>query len=314
MVNGKQLLSRLVNRDARFATHREYSHQWTTVLRLLPPLLTEVDADRTESISWAPIIGKLLVLLSHIVSGGVYPQRKSRRRRVEHNDNYMYHSDSDSDDRVNQQTQGDDLTASQQFNFSYTNNNTQMAADSQMTLDPDATFDLDATQPDPTNERDGHPKRINEGDNSFISSGNRTTTTTTTDSVLAGVDSLSDPSGLLQKQDSSLVDPLQHPSQSSSLYPSTWNGSTVISTSNTDSGCLEWENALSAAKIIIDLIEKKGAKRIIDKYEEEQKKNSTDLANVEGKMRGWGSYQEKDNNNLPLISSTCFIRSLGHLS
>jgi hypothetical protein len=204
----------------------------------------------------------------------------------------LYHSDSDSDDRVNQQTQGDDLTASQQFNFSYTNNNTQMAADSQMTLDPDATFDLDATQPDPNNERDDPPKRINEGDNSFISGGNRTTTTATTDAVTAGGDPLSDPSGLLQKQDSSLIDPLQHPSQSSSLYPSTWNGSTVISTSNMDSGCLEWENALSAAKIIIDLIEKKGAKRIIDKYEEEQKKNSTDLAlNVEGKMRG--SYQVK---------------------
>lgn len=294
MVKGKQLLSRLVNRDARFALHREYSHQWTTILRLLPSLLMEMDSDRTENISWAPIISKLLVILSHIVSVGVYPQRKSRRQRVEHNDNYMYHSDSDSDDRMNQQTQGDDFTASQQFNFSYTNNNTQMAADSQMTVDPDATFDLDATQPDPSNERDDDPKSVNEADNSFISGGNRTTTATT-HSVAAGGDPLAGPTSLLQRQDSSLVDPLQHPSQSSSLYPSTWNGSTITSPLHMDSSCLEWENALSAAKIIIDLIEKKGAKRIIEKYEEEQKKNPADLPllEVEGKMRGTALLQGK---------------------
>ncbi|KAI8336319.1 hypothetical protein BC941DRAFT_503214 [Chlamydoabsidia padenii] len=285
LVDGKLFLARLVNRDIRFATRREYSYQWSCILRFLPSLLKEVDADCKENNSWGPILIKLLVLLSHIVSVGLYPQRKSTRQRVGHQygNSYMFGSDNDNDSdnddndnyRENQQTQGEDFTSSQLLNLSYTNNNTQLALDSQMTLDPDSTFDLDATQPDPSNDKNDLKLAKDgacSGEDNSISGGIMTTSEAVMGDPLAG------PSSLQQQESIPTDQQQQHPSQTSSSHPSTWNGSTITTSSHLDSNSFEWGNALSAAKIIIDLIEKKGAKRIIEKYEEEeQKKGNMDL-------------------------------------
>ncbi|CAO3586334.1 unnamed protein product [Absidia cylindrospora] len=161
------------------------------------------------------------------------------------------------------------MTASQQQNFSLTNNTTQMAMDSQMTFDPDATLDIDATQPDPFEGLD-EQKITNGGDNSIL--GASSTSATLANGVFQ--------TNLTEQQNDALSTSAaqQHTSQASSLYTNACRGpisSTLSSTRNN----LEWDNAVSAAMIIIDLIEKKGAKRIIEKYEQGQKGRELDDSN-----------------------------------
>ncbi|KAI8089632.1 mediator complex subunit Med5-domain-containing protein [Halteromyces radiatus] len=291
LIKGKFFLSQLVAREERFATSREYGHQWSCILRILPSLLLEVDGDRKENLTWAPILTQLLIILSHIVAGGLYPQRKSDR----HSSNNGESGDnSDNDDDMTKFNQTEDLSSSQQPNFSLTNNTTQMAMDSQLSFDPDATWDMDgtndATQPDPFVGQDEQKFNIS---NSPPMTAMATTTTTaaaeatTTTAMKVDVDSISRmdtmpttnihdvssvPSTGAQQQQQQQQQ--QYTSQSSSLYPSTMDES--ISSSSLQRNRTEWDNAIAAANIMIDLIEKKGVKRIIEKYEQGQKEISTD--------------------------------------
>ncbi|KAI8329870.1 mediator complex subunit Med5-domain-containing protein [Chlamydoabsidia padenii] len=187
LIQGKLFVSRLVNRDIRFASNPKYTYQWTCLLRLLPSLLVDVDGDRKEHLTLAPMLARLLIILSHLVAVGLY-------QKASPNDN----------------DEEETTTKQDSSHMSLTNNTTQLAMVSQSTLDLDAT--LDATLID---------------DVKLARANVPVAATTNVDTLLQ-------------------QDPLQHPLERRNS--------------------LEWENAVSAAKLIIDLIEKKGLKRIIEKY------------------------------------------------
>jgi hypothetical protein len=245
LVQGKLFVSHLVNRDIRFASNREYSHQWSCILRLLPSVLIDVDGDRKEHLALAPMLTRLLVILSHIVAVGLYPHRQtaSQRSRPLDNDGES-DMESDNEDTTKQQK----VDNNDELNFSLTNNTTQLGMDSQLTLDPDATLDVDATQP--MDDKKSIPVQISTAN---------TPPTTVPEGSVSGL-GLSDMDTLLQ-QNPSTISSAVTTQQPDELYHSTARASSTL-----EKDSLEWENAISAAKLIIDLIEKKGLKRIIEKY------------------------------------------------
>ncbi|ORZ17104.1 mediator complex subunit Med5-domain-containing protein [Absidia repens] len=280
LVNSKQFLSQLTRRDLHFAFSQEYNNHWAYILHLLPSLVSEVDDDLRETLSWAPILSKLLVILSQVVMVGLYPQRKSNRQLHKYGqDDDM--GDSDNDDMVKQPeddltasqlTLEDDLTQSQQLNFSVTNNTYPFANDSQMTIDPDAPFDADATQPDPYTEQQDLKKDTNSNNYGDILPPG--TANTAVNAVYNSQNDLLHRNSIQANQHQ-----YQHPSQSSSLYPNSW-GESASALLPMEKTSLEWENAISAAKIIIDLIEKKGVKRIIEKFAQERKEEGIEINSI----------------------------------
>ncbi|CAO3649349.1 unnamed protein product [Cunninghamella echinulata] len=192
LLDGKLFLQQLTEIDDYFAASKEYSYQWSYILKLLPTLLINIVADNSnDSEIWAPILGKMLILLSHIVAVGLYPHRQKLQQRKRYDQKYKNNNskkisdgedeDEDEDDRNNNtiknQLDPSAFSFSQAPYFSFTNNTTQFAMDSQMTntsltFDPDSTFDIDAadaTQPEPFI-----------GQSNINSIANATTTTTNT--------------------------------------------------------------------------------------------------------------------------------------
>lgn len=260
-------MSHLVNRDIRFASNREYSHQWSCILRLLPSLLVDVDGDRKEHLALAPMLTRLLVILSHIVAVGLYPHRHTAPQQRQPLDN---NGDSDMDSDNEDTTKQQKLDNNDELNFSLTNNTTQLGIDSQLTLDPDATLDVDATQPgDGLDDKKIIPVQMSTANDP---------STTLPEGTVSGP-GLSDMDALLQQDPSTITSAVraQHiTNQSDEAYHSTARGSSML-----EKDSLEWENTISAAKLIIDLIEKKGLKRIIEKYNQGNKSDNSEDEKVD---------------------------------
>ncbi|ORX50217.1 hypothetical protein DM01DRAFT_1409206 [Hesseltinella vesiculosa] len=265
MLGNKQFLTALVQLDDHYVTGTDHTQQWAYLLRLLPGLLADMDADRTDIPIWAPIVSRLLVMLAHIVAAGLYPHRQRKKKpeptATQSNQKPMG-MDLDDDD---------DMDSSQLLHFSLTNNTTQnLALDSQMTnasqsflFDHDATFDMDnladATQPDALQ------------DDLFKVETTAAAAAMTT-ATGAGLPSTpAHPSTDALDADQPSANDVHAPtSQASSFYPGS-----LAEDPSMDSTSLTWSNAVAATLLLIDLIEKKGAKRIIDKYHQLQDKTES---------------------------------------
>ncbi|CAO3587501.1 unnamed protein product [Absidia cylindrospora] len=279
LVNGKLFLSQFTRKDFQFAFSREYNNHWAYLLRLLPSLLSEMDDDHKETLSWAHSFQAFGYSIPFVMIG-LYPQRKSIQQRHKYEqDDDMDNSDSDDivqqpddDLTASQHTPEEDLTQSQQLNFSFTNNANPFANDSQMTIDPDATFDADATQPDPFIEQQDLKRDINANNYGDI-------LLPGTANVVGNMLYNSQHDRLYRNSIHANQHQHQHSSQSSSLYPNSWKESASVSLSM-EKNSLELDNAISAAKIIIDLIEKKGVKHIIEKSAQERRKEGIEKGTI----------------------------------
>ncbi|KAI8073317.1 mediator complex subunit Med5-domain-containing protein [Gongronella butleri] len=298
LVGNKQFLSTLVLLDDHYVTSAEHAAQWAYLLRLLPGLVADMDGDRTDIPLWAPIVSRLLVMLAHVVAVGLYPHRAAARRmkwstkQKRRDTDDMDIDDDDEDDLMAEDGDDDVLQPSQSQlpHFSLTNNTTQLALDSQMTnasqslaFDPEATFDLDiaaeATQPD-GGQDEFKSEIIHSSTNVAVSAavppqnaGNAATIGSTASTAAAAAAMAPVAASEMLELDA----PGKEMSQaSSSLYGSLPVGTGVSHDEAMDRTSLTWSNAVAATVLMIDLIEKKGAKRIIDKYNQQKSESDDD--------------------------------------